>query len=81
MIKYCNLLIFKSIIYFFLQEIKVFVRHFRYLIVFFKYVSFFKYIIYRKKDYRILRNKTQRRVLEKNYHFWKRSIKKIHRKR
>ena len=76
MIKYCNLLIFKSIIYFFLQEIKVFVRHFRYLIVFFKYVSFFKYIIYRKKDYRILRNKTQRRVLEKNYHFWKRSIKK-----
>ena len=76
MIKFCNLLVFKSIIYFIFQEIKIFVRHIRYLFVFFRHVSLIKYIIYRKKDYRILRNKSQRQALEKNYYFWKTSIKK-----
>ena len=73
MIKFCNMLILRSILYFVFCEIKNFFHYFKYLFNFFKYVSLFKYIIYRKKDYRILRNKTQKRVLKKNYSFWKAS--------
>lgn len=76
MIKFCNALFFKSIIYFIYCEIKIFFRFFKYLFNFFKYVSFFRYLIYKKKDYRILRNQAQRQALEKNYYFWKKSIKK-----
>jgi hypothetical protein len=76
MIKFCNLLVIKSIIYFICLEMNFIFRYFKYLFNFFKDVSFFKYLIYRKKDYRILRNTTQKRVLEKNYSFWKKSIKK-----
>ena len=67
MIKFCNMLVLRSILYFIFCEIKNFFHYFKYLFNFFKYVSLFKYIVYRKKDYRILRNKTQKRVLKKNY--------------
>jgi len=39
-------------------------------------VSFFKYLRYRKKDYRILRDGVQKEALKKNYSFWKTSLKK-----
>jgi len=76
MIKFCNTLVLRSILYFIFCEIKIFFRYFKYLFNFFRYVSFFKYLIYRKKDYRILRNKVQKKTLKKNYSFWKASLKK-----
>lgn len=77
MIKFCNILIFKSIAFFIYSEIKIFFRHFKYLFNFFRYVSFFKYLIYRKKDYRILRDKIQKKTLKKNFIFWKTSLEKV----
>ena len=76
MIKFCNTLVLRSTLYFIFCEIKIFFRYLKYLFNFFRYVSFFKYLIYRKKDYRILRNKVQKKTLKKNYSFWKASLKK-----
>ena len=76
MIKFCNTLVLRSILYFMFCEIKIFFRYFKYLFNFFRYVSFFKYLIYRKKDYRILRDQVQKKALKKNYSFWKASLKK-----
>jgi len=76
MIKFCNLLVFKSIIYFIYYEIKIFFRYFKYFVNFFRYVGFFKYLKYRKKDYHILRDKIQKEALKTNYSFWKTSLKK-----
>ena len=74
------MLVIRSILYFIVCEIKNFFHYFKYLFKFFKYVSLFKYIIYRKKDYRILRNKAQKRALKKNCSFWRSSIIKENKK-
>jgi hypothetical protein len=76
MIKFCNTLVLRSILYFIFCEIKIFFKYFKYFINFFRYVSFFKYLRYRKKDYRILRNSAQKETLKTNYSFWKTSLKK-----
>ena len=64
-----NFLILRAIIYFLYWEIKIFFRYFKYLLNLFKYINILKYLIYRKKDYRILRNGAQKQAVEKNYYF------------
>ena len=76
MIKFCNTLVLRSILYFIFCEIKIFFHYFKYFINFFRYVSFFKYLRYRKKDYHILRDRVQKEALKTNYSFWKTSLKK-----
>ena len=71
-----NFLILRAIIYFLYWEIKTFFRYFKYLFNLFKYINILKYLIYRKKDYRILRSGAQKQALEKNYYFWNKFIKK-----
>ncbi len=74
MTQFFTFLVFKSIMYFIYHEIKTFFHYLKYLFNFLSCVSLFKYLIYKKKDYRILRNKTQKEVLEKNNFFWRTSL-------
>ena len=39
------------------------------------YVNFFKYFLHRKKDFNVINNTTAKRVLKKNYNFWKKFSK------
>ena len=72
---YFNFLILKASIYYLLVEIKKIFRYFKYLFNLTKSINIFKYLIYKKKDYLILRDNNQKKALKKNYYFWKKIIK------
>ena len=63
-------IILSSILYFIYYEI-THLRFFKYYFNLFMYVNFFKYFFHRKKDFNVINNTTAKRVLKKNYNFWK----------
>ena len=46
-------------------------RYNKYYFNLFMYVNFFKNFLRRKKDFNVINNTTAKRVLKKNYNFWK----------
>ena len=62
---YFSFLILKASIYYLLVEIKKIFRYFKYLFILTKSINIFKYLIYKKKDYLILRDNNQKKPWEK----------------
>ena len=69
--RYDKYIFLNLILYFIYCEIKHFFRFFKYYFNLFVYVNFFKYFLHRKKDFNVINNTTAKRVLKKNYNFWK----------
>ena len=69
--RYNKYIFLKLILYFIYREIKYFLRFFKYYFNLFMYVNFFKYFLRREKDFNVINNTTAKRVLKKNYNFWK----------
>ena len=73
--RYNKYIFLNLILYFIYCEIKHFFRFFKYYFNLFVYVNFFKYFLHRKKDFNVINNTTAKRVLKKNYNFWKKFSK------
>ncbi|MBD1173882.1 hypothetical protein IDH32_00625 [Pelagibacterales bacterium SAG-MED01] len=71
-----RLIVIKALIYFFYNEYRLFVRKIKYLIIFNKELSFFKYLQSKEKNYHILKDEIKKKALEKNFIFWTKFIKK-----
>ena len=69
--RYNKYIFLKLILYFIYREIKYFLRFFKYYFNLFMYDNFFKYFLRREKDFNVINNITAKRVLKKNYNFWK----------
>ena len=69
--RYNKYIFLNLILYFIYCEIKHFHRFFKYYFNLFMYVNFFKYFLRRKKNFNVINNTTAKRVLKKNYNFWK----------
>jgi len=73
--RYNKYIFLNLILYFIYCEVKHFFRFFKHYFNLFLYVNFFKYFLHRKKDFNVINNTTAKRILKKNYNFWKKFVK------